>query len=43
MGLIVGWILSFVFDNDVKYIIVVVGVFMLIGVVLVFFVNEVDK
>ena len=42
-GLTAGWILSSVFDNDAKYIIVVAGVSMLIGAVSVFFVNEADK
>ncbi len=42
-GLTAGWILSSIFDNDAKYIIVVAGVSMLIGAVSVFFVNEADK
>ncbi|WP_338517617.1 MFS transporter [Alteromonas gracilis] len=41
-GLTAGWILSSVFDNDAKYIIVVAGVSMLIGAVAVFFVKEAD-
>ncbi|GMM72257.1 MFS transporter [Alteromonas gracilis] len=42
-GLTAGWILSSVFDNDAKYIIVVAGVSMLIGAASVFFVKEADK
>ncbi|TKB03770.1 SLC45 family MFS transporter [Alteromonas portus] len=42
-GLTAGWILSSVFDNDAKYIIVVAGISMLIGAVSVFFVKEADK
>ncbi|MBT3135462.1 MFS transporter [Alteromonas sp. ALT199] len=42
-GLTAGWILSSVFDNDAKYIIVVAGASMLIGAVSVFFVKEADK
>jgi maltose/moltooligosaccharide transporter len=42
-GLTAGWILSSVFDNDAKYIIVVAGVSMLIGAVAVFFVKEADS
>ena len=38
-GLTAGWILSSIFDNDAKYIIVVAGVSMLIGAVSVFFVT----
>jgi maltose/moltooligosaccharide transporter len=41
-GLTAGWILSSVFENDAKYIIVVAGVSMLIGAIAVFFVNEPD-
>lgn len=41
-GLTAGWILSSVFDNDAKYIIVVAGVSMLIAAVAVFFVKEAD-
>ncbi|APD86271.1 MFS transporter [Alteromonas sp. Mex14] len=42
-GLTAGWILSSLFDNDAKYIIVVAGVSMLIGAASVFFVKEADK
>ena len=41
-GLTAGWILSSVFDNDAKYIIVVAGISMLIGAIAVFFVKETD-
>ena len=41
-GLTAGWILSSVFDNEAKYIIVVAGVAMLIGAIAVFFVKETD-
>jgi len=41
-GLTAGWILSSVFDNDAKYIIVVAGVSMVIGAIAVFFVKEAD-
>ena len=41
-GLTAGWILSSVFDNDAKYIIVVAGISMLIGAIAVFFVKESD-
>lgn len=41
-GLTAGWILSSVFENDAKYIIVVAGISMLIGAVAVFFVKEAD-
>lgn len=41
-GLTAGWILSSVFDNDAKYIIVVAGASMLIAAVAVFFVKEAD-
>jgi maltose/moltooligosaccharide transporter len=41
-GLTAGWILSSVFDNDAKYIIVVAGISMLIGAIAVFFVTETD-
>ncbi|BFT30262.1 MFS transporter [Alteromonas sp. D210916BOD_24] len=41
-GLTAGWILSSVFDNDAKYIIVVAGISMLIGALAVFFVKESD-
>ncbi|NDV92709.1 MFS transporter [Alteromonas sp. 345S023] len=41
-GLTAGWILSSVFENEAKYIIVVAGVSMLIGAIAVFFVNEPD-
>lgn len=41
-GLTAGWILSSVFDNDAKYIIVVAGISMMIGALSVFFVKEVD-
>ncbi|MCW8092195.1 MFS transporter [Alteromonas sp. ASW11-130] len=39
-GLVAGWILSSVFDNEAKYIIVVAGVSMICGAVAVFFVKE---
>ena len=39
-GLTTGWILSHVFSNDAKYIIVVAGVSMLLGAIAVFFVEE---
>ncbi|MCU7554241.1 MFS transporter [Alteromonas sp. ASW11-19] len=42
-GLTAGWILSSVFDNDAKYIIVVAGVSMLLGALSVFFVKEPDE
>ena len=41
-GLTAGWILSSVFDNDAKYIIVVAGISMMIGALSVFFVKEAD-
>lgn len=41
-GLTAGWILSRVFDNDAKYIIVVAGISMLIGALAVFFVQEAE-
>ena len=41
-GLTAGWILSSVFNNDAKYIIVVAGISMLIGAIAVFFVKETD-
>lgn len=41
-GLTAGWILSSVFENDAKYIIVVAGISMLIGAIAVFFVKEAD-
>ena len=41
-GLTAGWILSSVFENDAKYIIVVAGISMLIGAIAVFFVREAD-
>jgi len=41
-GLTAGWILSSVFDNDAKYIIVIAGVSMLLGAIAVFFVQEHD-
>ncbi len=41
-GLTAGWILSRVFDNDAKYIIVVAGISMLIGALAVFFVQETE-
>ncbi|MDB2331455.1 MFS transporter [Alteromonas sp.] len=42
-GLTAGWIVSSVFDNEAKYIIVVAGVSMLLGAVSVFFVKEHDE
>lgn len=42
-GLTAGWIVSSVFDNDAKYIIVVAGISMLLGAVSVFFVKEHDE
>ncbi len=39
-GLTAGWILSSVFDNDAKYIIVVAGISMLLGAISVYFVKE---
>lgn len=42
-GLTAGWILSSVFDNDAKYIIVVAGISMMIGALSVFFVKEADS
>ncbi len=39
-GLVAGWILSSVFNNEAKYIIVVAGVSMICGAVAVFFVKE---
>ena len=41
-GLTAGWILSSVFDNEAKYIIVVAGASMLLGAIAVFFVKEHD-
>ncbi|GGW88167.1 MFS transporter [Alteromonas halophila] len=41
-GLTAGWILSAVFDNEAKYIIVVAGVSMILGALAVFFVKEPD-
>lgn len=41
-GLISGWILSSVFNNEAKYIILVAGVSMVLGAVAVFFVKEPD-
>ncbi|WP_218310713.1 MFS transporter [Alteromonas antoniana] len=42
-GLTAGWILSSVFDNEAKYIIVVAGVSMLLGALAVFFVKEPEQ
>ncbi|MEW9796814.1 MFS transporter [Alteromonas sp. CYL-A6] len=42
-GLTAGWILSSVFDNEAKYIIVVAGVSMMLGALAVFFVSEHDS
>ena len=39
-GLVSGWILSNIFDNDAKYIIIVAGVSMLFAAVSVFLVKE---
>jgi maltose/moltooligosaccharide transporter len=39
-GLLSGWILSSVFDNNASYIIVVAGISMLCGAVAVLFVND---
>ena len=41
-GLTAGWILSSVFNNEAKYIIVVAGASMLLGAIAVFFVKEHD-
>ena len=42
-GLTAGWILSSLFDNDAKKIIVVAGISMLLGAIAVFFVKEADS
>ena len=39
-GLLSGWILSSVFDNNASYIIVVAGISMLCGAIAVLFVND---
>ena len=39
-GLLSGWILSSVFDNNASYIIVVAGISMLFGAIAVLFVND---
>ncbi|AXR06499.1 MFS transporter [Salinimonas sediminis] len=41
-GLCSGFVLSYVFDNEAKYIIVVAGVSMLLAAISVFFVKEAD-
>ncbi|WP_137167037.1 MFS transporter [Salinimonas lutimaris] len=41
-GLFSGWIVSSLFDNEAKYILVVAGVSMLLGALSVFFVKEHD-
>lgn len=39
-GIASGWILSSIFDNEAKYIIVLAGVSMILGAISVFFVRE---
>lgn len=42
-GLVSGWILSEVFNNEAKYIILVAGASMICGAIAVFFVKEQDQ